>query len=193
MTPENLDAIYESLDKDVQYADMIARHTVDSKTTQLDNLMKEIYTEIVCQEEPATTSIEKYFLSLANCLYFLGDNLEEIGIYDDISKAKAKEKYNNAYLNFVNPVDTKKKVTVAEAQTSAENEAVTETLVSTIYARSYKMFKYKIDTAQTMLSTLSKMLSKRMQDAQMSMTGSAGNDIKQYLAEGPFKQFREEL
>ena len=192
MTQEELDVIYEALDKDVNYAETIAIETVNSKTNQLDDLMKQIYTDIVCQEDPATSSIEKYFLSLSNCLYFLGENLEKIGIYDDISKAKAKEKYNNAYLEFVNPVDAKKKVTVAEAQTSAENASTMESLINTIYSRAYKIFKYKIESAQTMLSTLSKMVSKRMQDAQMSQQG-AGAEIKQYLVESPFKQFRETL
>lgn len=192
MTQEELNSIYEALDKDVDYAEQIAVSTVNSKTAQLDELMRNIYNEIVAQEEPATSSIEKYFLALSNCLYFLGDSLEKVGIYDDISKAKAKEKYNNAYLSYVNPVDGKKR-TVAEAQTSAENESITESLVNTIYARAYKIFKYKIDTAQTMLSTLSKMLSKRMQDAQMSSQQGAGAEIKQYLVESPFKQFRETL
>lgn len=182
MTQEELDAIYGALDKDVNYAEMIAVDTVSTKTTQLDNLMKEIYSEIVCQEEPATSSIERYFLALSNCLYFLGENLEKIGIYDDISKAKAKEKYNNAYLEFVNPVDAKKKVTVAEAQTSAENSSTTEALINTIYSRAYKIFKYKIESAQTMLSTLSKMLSKRMQDEQLA--GMTRDSSKQFLVEG---------
>lgn len=192
MTQEELNAIYEALDKDVDYAEQIAVSTVNSKTAQLDELMRNIYNDIVAQEEPATSSIEKYFLALSNCLYFLGDSLEKVGIYDDISKAKAKEKYNNAYLEFVNPTDAKKKVTVAEAQTSAENASTTESLINTIYARAYKIFKYKIEASQTMLSTLSKMLSKRMQDAQMSQQG-AGAEIKQYLVESPFKQFRETL
>lgn len=191
MTQEELNLIYENLDKDVSYAEEIAIKTVEASTAPLDELMLTIYNEIVCQEEPATSSIEKHFLALSNCLYFLGDKLEKVGIYDDISKAKVKEKYNNAYLSYVNPVDGKKR-TVAEAQTSAENESITESLVNTIYARAYKIFKYKIDTAQTMLSTLSKMLSKRMQDAQMSQQG-AGAEIKQYLVESPFKQFRETL
>ena len=81
----------------------------------------------------------------------------------------------------VNPV-AGKKVTVAEAQTSAENSSTYENMVNTIYSRSYKMFKYKIDAAQTMLSSLSKMLSKRMQEAQMSMNTRDG--VKQYLVEG---------
>lgn len=120
-------------------------------------------------------------MALSNCLYFLGENVEKVGLYDDLSKAQAKEKYNTAYMDSVNPVNGKK-VTVAEAQTSAENAATYENMVSTIYARAYKMFRYKIDAAQTMLSSLSKMLSKRMQDQQLSGLNKDGQ--KQFLVEG---------
>lgn len=178
---EEIEAVYKPLDENVEYADNIARYTVNTQTGDLDKLMQEIYTNIVSVEEPATESIEKYFMALANCLYFLGEKLEKVGLYDDISKAQAKEKYNNAYMDSVNPVDAKKKVTVAEAQTSAENASIPENLVSTIYARAYKIFKYKIESAQTMHSSLSKMLTKRMQDAQMATNKDSFG--KQYLVE----------
>lgn len=181
MSQEELDEVYKKLDDNVEYANAVAKTTVDNQTRDLDNLMKNIHDDIICVEEPATSDIEKYFLSLSNCLYFLGENMEKVGLYDDLSKAQAKEKYNLAYMDSVNPVNGKK-VTVAEAQTSAENASTYENMINTIYARAYKMFKYKIDAAQTMLSSLSKMLSKRMQDAQMSMTTKDGS--KQYLVEG---------
>ena len=182
MSQEELDEIYRKLDDNAEYANTIAKQTVDSQTGDLDNLMKSIYNDIINVEEPATSDIEKYFLALSNCLYFLGENVEKVGLYDDLSKAQAKEKYNNAYMDSVNPVGGKK-VTVAEAQTSAENASTYENMVSTIYARAYKMFKYKIDAAQTMLSSLSKMLSKRMQDQQLATKDGNLDTAKKYLVE----------
>jgi len=90
MTQEKLDEIYDKLDKDVEYANEVVKTTVDNQTTELDNLMTSIYNDIISVEDPATSSIEKYFLALSNCLYFLGERLEKIGIYDDLSKAHAK-------------------------------------------------------------------------------------------------------
>ena len=182
MSQVELDKIYEILDNNVEYANKVARQTVENYTKDLDELMRNIYSEIVSVEDPATSSIEKYFMALSNCLYFIGEDLEKIGIYDDLSKAQAKEKYNNAYMECVNPV-AGKKVTVAEAQTSAENSSTYENMVNTIYARSYKMFKYKIDAAQTMLSSLSKMLSKRMQDSQLTSKDAPFEVTKKWLAE----------
>lgn len=182
MGQAELDQVYKTLDENVDYSNKVARQTVDSQTADLDDLMKKIYDEIICVEEPATQTVEKYFLALSNCLYFVGDRLEKVGLYDDLSKSQAKEKYNFAYLDIVTNQDPKKKVTVAEAQTAAENKITYENMVSFIYSRSYKMFKYKVDAAQTMLSSLSKILSKRMQDAQMSIGVKDG--AKQYLVEG---------
>ena len=182
MSQDQLDNIYKELDDNVDYSNQVAKQTVDSQTSDLDDLMKKIYEEIICVEEPATQVIEKYFLALSNCLYFVDDRLEKVGLYDDLSKSQAKEKYNFAYLDIVCNQDPKKKVTVAEAQTAAENKVTYENMISSIYARSYKMFKYKVDAAQTMLSSLSKILSKRMQDAQMSIGTKDG--ARQYLVEG---------
>jgi len=183
MTQEKLDEIYDKLDKDVEYANEVVKTTVDNQTTELDNLMTSIYNDIISVEDPATSSIEKYFLALSNCLYFLGERLEKIGIYDDLSKAHAKEAYNLAYLNYTqSTTDTKKKVTVAEAQSAAETDVTYENMINTIYARTYKIFKYKIESAQTMLSSLSKMLSKRMQDEQLA--GMTRDGAKQFLVEG---------
>ena len=183
MSQLELDKIYEILDSNVEYANQVARQTVENYTKDLDELMRNIYSEIVSVEDPATSSIEKYFMALSNCLYFIGEDLEKIGIYDDLSKAQAKEKYNSAYMDSVNPVDAKKKITVAEAQTAAENASTYENMVNTIYARSYKIFKYKVDAAQTMLSSLSKMLSKRMQDSQLTLKDVPLEVTKKWLAE----------
>ena len=87
MSQEELDEIYRKLDDNAEYANTIAKQTVDSQTGDLDNLMKSIYNDIINVEEPATSDIEKYFLALSNCLYFLGENVEKVGLYDDLSKA----------------------------------------------------------------------------------------------------------
>ena len=56
----------------------------------------------------------------------------------------------------------KKKPTVAENQAVADAASIYESCVNSIYERAYKVVKFKIDAAQTMISTLSKMLSRRI-------------------------------
>ena len=76
-----------------------------------------------------------------------------------------KQVYNTAYLNNqIKDAEKKNKTTVAENTAIAENSAIYEGTVNDIYNKAYKIVKNKIDAAQTMISTLSKIMSKRIQE-----------------------------
>ena len=131
--------------------------------------MKDIYNEVISIDYPATETIEKYFLALSNYVYFMGEKLETLGTYHAMSKAAYKQVYNTAYLNNqIKDAEKKNKTTVAENTAIAENSAIYEGTVNDIYSKAYKIVKNKIDAAQTMISTLSKIMSKRIQEQQFS-------------------------
>ena len=80
-----------------------------------------------------------------------------------MSEQARKEVYNKAYLDNQSDIsELKKKPTVAENQAVADAASIYESCVNSIYERAYKVVKFKIDAAQTMISTLSKMLSRRI-------------------------------
>lgn len=167
--------------ENTQYFQDIVSKVVQTYCIGLDQVMKDIYTDIIQVDYPATEIIEKYFLSLSNYVYFMGEKLEMLGTYDAMSKSAYKQVYNTAYLNNqVKDVDKKNKTTVAENQAIAENAALYEGTVNDIYNRAYKIVKNKIDAAQTMISTLSKVLSKRIQEQQFSQSQ---NNISKILNE----------
>ena len=72
------------------------------------------------------------------------------------------------------------KPTVAMLTIAAENGSVNETVVNAIYARSYKIFKFKVDSGFEMVKTLSKIISKRMTENQLQDTP---NSFKKILNE----------
>ena len=145
----------------------ISDNLVKAHTEDLDKLMSDMWEDVV-KNDASDIILEKYALELSNMLYFMGQKLENIGVKDDLSKLAAKEVYNEAYLNA--PTDEKgKKPTVAELTAVAENESKYETIMNAIYSRVYKQIKFKIDAGYDMLSTLRKIISKRMQEAQLSM------------------------
>lgn len=147
---------------------------MSSYTSVLDDVMQRIYTELQ-QDNLPVDLLERYCLELSNVLYFMGDRLESLGIYDDISKAMYKEVYNRAYLdNQIKDTDKRNKTTVAENQAHADEVAKTQATVNAIYARAYKQVKYKIDAGQEMVNTLRKILTKRIQEMQLSMSGGRG-------------------
>ena len=169
--------------------------TVDNMQTQFSNLFDLIITEytndidkvlkdindnlIVNKICPSSDDIEMYMLKLNNEIYKLSDNIERIGIYDSVSKAIYKDCYNQIYLNNqVKDSEKKNKTTVAELTALSEQGTVYESLVNDVYNKVYKTMKIKLDAAQSMLATLSKLLSKRMQDAQMVVpTGMSSKQI----------------
>ena len=169
-----IDSVVESTEENSQEFTNISDTIVKAHTEELDNLMADMNNDVV-KQEASDLVLERYCLELSNMLYFMGQKLENIGIKDDLSKLAAKEVYNDAYLNA--PTDEKgKKPTVAELTAVAENESRYETIMNNIYSRAYKQIKFKIDAGYDMLSSLRKIISKRMQEAQLSMLPRMAGD-----------------
>ena len=113
--------------------------------------------------------LESTYMKLSSILYFMGDQLEQLGIHNDMSKAAKQEIYNKAYLaNQIKDSDKKNKTTVAENIAVAEQQSQYETIVNSIYDRAYKMLKYKIDAGFELLNTLRKIITRRMQEVDLS-------------------------
>lgn len=166
---KEISSVMSEIEENVTYFNSVSDEVTKAYVNDLDEAMAEAYKEIIMVEEPSDNTLERHFLKLSNLLYFVGSRAEKLGVYSDVSKAAAKEAYNNAYLenqNKIISVDGKKasKPTVAENQAIAENSSIYHSTVNTIYDRSYKILRFKIDAAYEMVKTLSKIISKRMQD-----------------------------
>lgn len=177
--------IINSLDKDkinekiaevednMTYFNSVFEKVVDGYTRSLDEIMAEIHDEIVSKDYPSTDVLEKYLLKLSNCIYFISERAEKLGIYDALTKTAFKETYNNIYLENQSSnvgVVGGKKPTVAESTAIAENGSVYEATINDLYNRVYKTVKAKLDSANTMLSSISKLISRRMTELQTTYT-----------------------
>ena len=130
--------------------------------------MQEVYTKIVLADEYSIDDVQLLFTKLGNYVYFFGQRVERIGLESDVSEHSMKEVYNNAYNdNLVNPSDGKKR-TANELTAIAEAASLSESVLNDIYKRAYKAIKFKVDSAQSMVATLSKIYSKKMQEQQFS-------------------------
>ena len=171
-------------DNNVVYFENLTRDTVRSYCQDLDVLMESIYKDIVSVDQPPLCALEKAFLELSNCLYYMGDKLERLGVYDVMSKNAYKEVYNSKYLGLTdNVAELKKKPTVAELTAMAENQTIYESVVSEVYSKSYKIVKNKIDAATTMLNSISKIISKRMVEMQLNSVPISATTGRQILNE----------
>lgn len=169
---QRLNNKFETTNSNVQSFQGICERVVEYYTNDLDNLMLQIRENVVDVDDVDTNTIERYFLKLTNHLYFMGVQVETLGVYDDLSEIAAKEEYNKTFIDSqgIAPSDLKSKVTVAERQAIAEESAKYGFTVNSIYNRAYKIIKFKIESAQEMVKTLSKVLSKRMTEMQLDIT-----------------------
>ena len=154
------------LNDNVDYAEHVLNNTIKSYSKDLDEVMALIHQDIINTDYPAINTIEKYFVQLSSVLYTMCEKVEKLGIYDSMSKTQAQETYNIKYLEVTNPAEGKKP-TVGETQAMAEGAAIYDRTVNDIYSRAYKVLKNKVEAAETMVSTLSKILSHRIQESQM--------------------------
>lgn len=171
--------LLKKTDSNVAYFDNLVNNIVETYTKPLDDIMKNIYNNIIEKENPAMDSLEDYFLELTNCLYFMGEKLEKLGIYKNLSETAFKEVFNNKYIEESAEKDLKGKSikTVAELQSLAGSASIYESTVSDIYDRAYAIVKSKIGNAQTMVASLSKVISGRMTEMNLTMITPKGKQI----------------
>lgn len=161
--------LLDTTEENTQYFTSITDSVVTAYTAHLDTLMQTLYKQLQTTDI-ADIDLEKECLELTNLLYFLGTKLEQVGIHDDVSKAARDEVFNRVYLdNQVKDAERKNKTTVAELTALAQEGSKYESVVNSIYNRAYRIIKYKIDAGYKMVDVLRKLISKRMQDEQLSM------------------------
>lgn len=110
-------------------------------------------------------SLQKICIDLASTIYFTSDKLEHLGLLEDMSSIKYKDKYNSAYLTKQGDHDAGTKYTVEQLRNYAEQEALSEKLINFIYSHAAKIIKGKIDAAQDLLKSCSKSLSAEIESA----------------------------
>lgn len=166
LNPEKAVEIMEKVEKSSKQMDEIVDTIITPYIEDLDNYVSHI-DERLCDKAnpPADMELDKFCLNLSSLIYFAGSMSERLGIRDDIAKATYKEVYNTTR-------DNAEKGTIQDKNTLAELAAQQEQLISICYTRAYRIVKAKVDSAQELLASIKKVISRRMQDQQLTnMTG----------------------
>jgi len=106
-------------------------------------------------------------MNLSTLIYYASFQCESLGIKDDISKALYKEIYHSKRAEL-------DKGTVADKNSLAELQAQNEQLTAICYSRAYKMMKAKVESAQELLGSAKKILSRRMSELELTRIGGSG-------------------
>lgn len=119
------------------------------------------------ENPPTTDELDDFCLNLSTYIYFAGGMCEQLGIRDDIAKAVYKEMYHTAR-------SSQDKGTVADKDSLAELASQEQFIVSSSYTRAYKTMKAKVENAQELLSSVKKVLSRRIQEMELTRIGGSG-------------------
>lgn len=163
---EELDETLNNTEVSFAMLNEIGNKIISRYTSSLEDVMRRIYENVVSKNGDYDPQLlDQYCLELTNVLYFMQQNLEDIGLKEDISKALAQEQYNAAYLdNQVKDATKTNKTTVAELTAIAQEQSKKEQVITFIYNRSYKLFKAKIDSGYEMVNSLRKIITKNIQE-----------------------------
>jgi len=129
---------------------------------ELDDYMSFVMGILRNDEQPPTDAeLDDFALRLSSLIYFTSVGAEQMGIRDDLSSSAYKEAYNVAR-------SMQKTGTVADKNTQAELDAMAEKVVSIVYSKAYRILKAKVESAQEVLSSVKKVMSRRMSEAELS-------------------------
>lgn len=113
------------------------------------------------ENPPTNDELDDFCLNLSTQIYFAGSMCEQLGIRDDISRAVYKEVYHTTRADLEGG-------TVSDKDSLAELQSQQEQITSICYSRAYKMMRAKVDSAQELLSSCKKVLSRRMAEYELS-------------------------
>ena len=116
------------------------------------------------QNPPTAEELDDFCLNLSTLIYYASAMSERLGIRDDIARAIYKEVYHSARSG-------EAKGTVQDKNSLAELASQKEQLISIAYTRAYKIVGAKVDAAQELLQSCKKVISRRMNEQNLTNIG----------------------
>jgi len=155
---EEVEKIRLHVENNSKTIDDIVDSIIKPYCKRLDEYVKFISTCLQDGEEPPTDEeLDDFILNLSTLIYFAGGMCEQLGIRDDISKAVYKEMYHTSRQD-------QQSGTVADKDSIAELASQQEQITNICYNRAWRMLKSKVENAQELLSSCKKILTRRMNE-----------------------------
>ena len=162
---DSLTKIQENIESNAGALDTIVNDIIAPYCRDLDKYVGFIKECLKDGENPPTNEeLDDFCMNLSTYIYFAGGTCEYLGIRDDIAKAVYKEMYHTARAS-------QSSGTVADKDSLAELASQEEFIVSAAYNRAYKIMKSKVENAQELLASVKKVLSRRIQEAELTRMG----------------------
>ena len=164
--------IIEKVNANADNVIVFVNNIVSKYCKELDELTTSIHSILYNQEDPISDEeLDSSIMKLSSVLYFVSEKQEEMGLKEDISKSF----YNEAYNTTRNALTTG---TVADKDSYAKLQSQQELLTSMIFSRCYKKIKTKVESAYELLTSMKKVLSRRISAMELSRTGNDGYNAR---------------
>lgn len=161
----DLSKVQQKVNTDSEKIEEIVNGIIQEYCTDLDRYVDFIREVLKDGEHPATSQeLDDFCMNLSVYIYYAGGMQERLGIKDDIARAIYKEVYHTNR-------DSIEKGTVADKDSLAELASQQEALISTAYKRAYGIMKMKVAAAQEILSSVKKIISRRMAESELTRIG----------------------
>ena len=159
------------LSSNISYFDKIGKPILDEYSKELDEKVIAIRTYLdnvrKYDLDFDIPSLQKALLDLTSTIFFTNAKLEQLGVLEDVSKLQYQTTYNNAYLEKQGSYEAGTKYSVQQLKAYADQEALSDNILNSIYSHCSKILKAKIDSANEVSKALSKILSSRMLEIQV--------------------------
>lgn len=154
--------LLEVIENNSQVIDRTIGDIIKPYCDELDRYIMQVDSSLRDNRNPLTDKeLDEIVLNLSTMLYFTSVGCEQIGIRDDLSKTQYKEAYNAARALL-------KTGTVADKNTEAEIQTLSEHLISVVYSKAYKILRAKVETAQELLASVKKVISRRCAEYELT-------------------------
>jgi predicted house-cleaning noncanonical NTP pyrophosphatase (MazG superfamily) len=162
MDPGRMKAVIDRVGRNSKEVDEIVDTLVSEYCEELDQYMNYIDSILVAASDKGTeitdVQLDEFTLNLPSILYSMSGAQESLGIKEDVSTAIRNDVYNR--------VREKAQGTVADKDTAAELQCITETIISIAYSRAYKKVKLRVEAAYEMLNSVKKVVSRRIAEVE---------------------------
>ena len=162
---KKVSGIRDNVEKHSEFIDSVVNDIIKPYIKDLDKYVSFIKECLKDGENPPSTAeLDDFVMNLATYIYFASGACEQLGVRDDISKTVYKEMYHSKRSEISHG-------TVADKDSIAELESLSEQITNIAYNRAYKTMKAKVENAQELLSSCKKVLSHRLQEMELTRIG----------------------
>lgn len=140
--------------------DRMVDQIVSKYNRDLNQFIQSVREQLDRKDLLSDEELENIAVKLPLFMYFAASGLESLGIEGDSAKAVKLDVFNQKYLKATGTIQDKTK--------AAELDTFNETFVEIAFNRAYKTLRIQLDMAEHLFSGIKKVLSKRMQEFELS-------------------------